>query len=440
MEQKISMFNEAITQKWAPVLNNEDGGKIRNAYIRNVTAQLLENQHNSSRVSAHQNGQLWETAPTNSMGGGAIGTWDPILISMVRRSAPNLIAYDICGVSAMTGPTGLVFAYRSRYGSQSGTEALFNEADPTFSANNVGQNLSGQGLTANSAGTDPFGSNYAASKGMTTAQAEALGDGTSGNNIAEMAFDITKITVTAVSRALKAEYSLELAQDYKAIHGGNVEDDLSSMLSSEILTEINREVIRKLYYIAKTGAQSNTATAGTFDLDVDANGRWSVEKFKGLLYQAEREANAIGRQTRRGRGNIIVASSDVASALAMAGKLDYAPALSTNLDVDDTGNTFVGVLNGRFKVYIDPYFISSGNDELLMVGYRGSNPMDAGFFYCPYVPLEMVRAVGEQTFNPKIAFKTRFGVVENAFYSNTDGSLVANANPYYRLIKVTNIL
>lgn len=426
-------LSEAV-KTWQDLLNDPNAPKLEDTWKRKVTAQLLENQANFLSGEGSTRGLIAESAPTNATGG-AIANWDPILISLVRRSMPNLIAYDVCGVQPMAGPTGLVFAMRSRYTNQSGTEALFNEALTDFSGNNAAQNL-GQPVHA---GTDPFGT-YTTGGPLSTAQAEALGDATSGNNFAEMAFSIEKVTVQAKSRALKAEYTIEIAQDLKAVHGLDAETELANILSAEILTEINREIVRTLYYIAKTGAQHGVAVPGTFNLDVDANGRWSVEKFKGMLFQLERDANQIAKTTRRGKGNILICSSDVASALVMAGVLDYTPALSTNLQVDDTGNTFAGVLNGRMKVYIDPYFLTSGTDELAMVGYKGTNPYDAGFFYCPYVPLQMVRAVGEQSFQPKIGFKTRYGVVENPFYSQSNGSITANANPYYRLIKITNLL
>ncbi len=447
-----TMNLQETAERWKKVLDFADYPEVGNTFKRKVTAQLLENTKNELKVNGQTNQNLYESAPTNATGAN-IANWDPILISLVRRSMPNLIAYDICGVQPMAGPTGLIFALKSRYVSQTGAEALFNEADSTFSGNNAAQNMSGQNTTPTpgafnnplASGFPPLATNYGPGASgqtgttMTTAQAEALGDGTSGNGFAEMAFSIGKITVTAGSRALKAEYSMEIAQDLQAVHGVSAENELSNILSSEILTEINRHNIRNLYYIALTGAQT-TVTPGTFDLDVDANGRWSVERFKGLLYQLERESNAIARTTRRGRGNILVASSDVASALVMAGMLDYTPALSTNLQVDDTGNTFAGVLNGRMKVYIDPYYISSGVDELAMVGYKGVNPYDAGYFYCPYVPLQMVKAVDPNSFQPKIGFKTRYGIVENPFYSQSNGTLTANSNPYYRLIRVTNLL
>ena len=426
-------LTEAV-KTWTKILDDASTPPITDPWKRKVTAQLLENEREMLTVEGGSSRMLNEDAPTNATGS-AIANWDPILISLVRRSMPNLIAYDVCGVQPMNGPNGLVFAMRSRYTNQTGTEALFNEALTDFSGNNAGQNL-GQPVHA---GSDPFGT-YTTGAGLPTAEAEALGDGTSGNNFPEMAFSIEKTTVTAKSRALKAEYTLEIAQDLKAVHGLDAETELANILSAEILTEINREIVRTLYYIARTGAQNGVATPGTFDLDVDSNGRWSVEKFKGLLFQLEREANAIAKTTRRGKGNILIASSDVASALVMAGVLDYTPALSTNLTVDDTGNTFAGVLNGRMKVYIDPYFLTSGTDELAMVGYKGTNPYDAGFFYCPYVPLQMVRAVGEQTFQPKIGFKTRYGVVENPFYSQANGTITANANPYYRIVKILNLL
>jgi len=433
------VLTEQLQKKWQPVLDYKGLPEIKDPYKRAVTALILENQDAALR---EERKILTESAPTNSIGAGNIGTWDPILISLVRRAMPNLIAYDVCGVQPMTGPTGLIFALRSRYSNQTGTEALFQEADTSFSG------------TGTHAGSDEFGSGYpplasgfTTGTGLTTAAAEALGDDVTGatDAFAQMAFSIDKVTVTAKSRALKAEYTMELAQDLKAIHGLDAETELANILSAEILTEINREVVRTLYYIAETGAQGTVANNGTFDLNVDSNGRWSVEKFKGLLFQLEREANQIAKRTRRGRGNIVIASSDVASALSMSGALAYAPALSTNLNVDDTGNTFCGVLNGRFRVYIDPYFLgTSSGHELAMVGYKGTSPYDAGFFYCPYVPLQMVRAVGEQSFQPKIGFKTRYGVVENPFrfteVPTSDGHIVANKNPYYRLIRVLNLL
>lgn len=442
-------LSEAV-EKWKDVLDFEDAPSIKDRWKRKVVAQLLENQQGAMRDSQAALQALQEAAPTNHTGAG-INNWDPILISLVRRSMPNLIAYDICGVQPMSGPTGLIFALRSRYTNQGGTEALFTEADTAFSGSNAA------GTTTNRtahAGTDPVGtgfdgtqaeeslvlpSGYTTGHGMTTALGEALGDGAS-NAFAEMAFSIERVTVTALSRALKAEYTIEIAQDLKAVHGLDAESELANILSAEILTEINREVIRNLYYIAKAGAQNGTATKGVFDLDVDANGRWSVEKFKGLLFQLERECNFIAKDTRRGRGNIAVVSSDVASALTMAGVLDYAPALSTNLTVDDMGNTFAGVLNGKIRVYIDPYYLSSGTDELAMVGYRGTSPYDAGYFYCPYVPLQMVRAVDPNSFQPKIGFKTRYGKVENPFYASADAALKTNHNPFYRIIKVLNLL
>jgi FlaG/FlaF family flagellin (archaellin) len=364
---------------------------------------------------------------------------------------PNLIAYDLCGVQPMNGPTGLIFAMRSRYTNQSGTEAFYNEADTRFSAQNAAGTLPsgnvGFGTTAAQTGSNPSVLNdnpagtYNYSSGMRTDSSEALGEAGSAFN--EMAFSIEKVTVTAKSRALKAEYSLELAQDLKAIHGLNAEAELANILSTEILAEINREVIRTVYNIARPGAQANTATAGTFDLDVDSNGRWSVEKFKGLIFQIERDANAIAQQTRRGKGNMILCSADVASALAMAGVLDYTPALNANLNVDDTGNTFAGVLQGKYKVYIDPYSANVAPNQFYVIGYKGSSPYDAGLFYCPYVPLQMVRAVGENTFQPKIGFKTRYGMVANPFAEGTvqgQGNLTVNANNYYRRVRVSNLM
>jgi hypothetical protein len=349
---------------------------------------------------------------------------------------PNLIAYDVAGVQPMTGPTGLIFAMRSRYSTQSGTEAMFNEADTDFSGTGTHAGTNPAVLNDSPAGT------YTGGTGMATADAEALGD-SAGNSFAEMAFSIEKQTVTAKSRALKAEYTMELAQDLKAIHGLDAETELANILSAEILAEINREVIRTIYTTAVKGAAADTATAGVFDMDVDSNGRWSVEKFKGLMFQVERDANAIAQQTRRGKGNIIICSSDVASALQMAGVLDTSPALNNNLNVDDAGNTFAGVLNGRYKVYIDPYSANTAASQYYTVGYKGTSPYDAGLFYCPYVPLQMVRAVGENTFQPKIGFKTRYGLTANPFAQGTTaglGALTANSNQYYRRVKVTNIM
>jgi hypothetical protein len=426
-------ISEQLKKKWAEVIDHEALPKIADPVRRDVTIQILENQQKAIREEKEQ--LLREAAPTNNYGGGNIGAWDPILISLVRRAMPNLIAYDVCGVQPMTGPTGLIFAMHSRYTSQTGTEAFFpGEALTDFSGKQ-----GSQGGTAH-AGSNPFNGTYTTGNGMNTGQAEALGDGV-GANFNEMALSIDKVTVTAVSRALKAEYTMELAQDLKAIHGLDAETELANILSTEILAEINRELIRTLYYIAKPGAQKGVTASGVFDLDTDSNGRWLEEKFKGLLFQVERDANQIARETRRGKGNFIICSSDVASALAMTGVLSYAPALTTNLTVDDTGNTFAGVLKNNTKVFIDPYFNNSGdvNTELLMVGYKGSSPYDAGFFYCPYIPLQMVRAVGENSFQPKIGFKTRYGMVANPYYTNAQGAITATSNPYYRLVKVSNL-
>ena len=462
------MFHsEQLQEKWAPLLNAEGCESIKDSHRRAVTAVLLENQEKFLReTSSFENSGsiLNEAAPTNSTGS-AVDNFDPVLISLIRRSMPNLIAYDLAGVQPMSGPTGLIFAMRSRYQNQSGTEAFYNEPDSAFSGQNFGRNLTGgfsdanagMGTTAqggtNPAVLNPVGSassiGYNAGQGMTTANSEALGDGTAGNAFNEMAFSIEKVTVTAKSRALKAEYSLELAQDLKAIHGLNAEAELANILSTEILAEINREVIRTIYKVAEQGAVQNTATAGEFDLDIDSNGRWSVEKFKGLLFQIERDANAIAQRTRRGKGNTILCSADVASALTMAGVLDYTPALNANLNVDDTGNTFAGVLQGKYRVYIDPYSanLTSSNgtpgNQYYVVGYKGTSPYDAGLFYCPYVPLQMVRAVGQDTFQPKIGFKTRYGMVANPFAEGTDaglGALHVNANRYYRRVAVKNLM
>ena len=458
-------LSEAIQNKWQPVLDHPDLPKITDSYKRAVTSVILENQEKALKEDA---AFLSEAAPSNATGA-SIQNWNPILISLVRRAMPNLIAYDICGVQPMSGPTGLIFAMRSRYSTQAGTEALFDEADTDFSGRNAaGSSVDGFSSTAHS-GENPAvlndspipgaGPNYTVGTGMTTAAAEALGDA-SGNAFAEMAFSIEKSTVTAKSRALKAEYTMELAQDLKAIHGLDAETELSNILSAEILAEINREVVRTIYRTAEVGAADNdnsnaainTTTAGIFDLDTDSNGRWSVERFKGLMFQLERDANTIAQRTRRGKGNIIICSSDVASALQMAGVLDYAPALNNNLNVDDTGNTFAGVLNGRYKVYIDPYSANLSSNaspakQYYVVGYKGTSPYDSGLFYCPYVPLQMVRAVGQDSFQPKIGFKTRYGLVANPFAGASSGSAITadgvgnnNANRYYRRVQVTNIM
>jgi hypothetical protein len=440
-------LSEDIQNKWAPVIEHADLPKIENAHKRGVTAVLLENTERALRESGSRAGgqYLTEAAPANATGSD-IDTFDPVLISLVRRAMPNLIAYDIAGVQPMTGPTGLIFAMRARYGTQSGDEAFYGEVNTAYGSVTTGANTLGQQHlggypgntttgTANLAETGIY--NYGS--GMSTAQAEALG--TSGNTaFPEMAFSIEKVSVTAKTRALKAEYTMELAQDLKAIHGLDAETELSNILTTEILAEINREVVRTIAVTATQGAASGTTTAGRFDLDVDANGRWSVEKFKGLMFQVEREANAIAKATRRGKGNIIICSSDVASALQMAGVLDYAPALnSNNLQVDDTGATFAGVLNGRIKVYIDPY--ATGN--YMVVGYKGASAFDAGLFYCPYVPLQMVRAVDTGSFQPKIGFKTRYGMVANPFAQGSTaglGALTKDSNVYYRRVLVDNIL
>ena len=455
-------LSETYEKKWQPVLEHPDLPKIQDSYRRAVTATILENQERAQKEDA---AFMTEAAPTNNTGGTA--NWDPILISLVRRAMPNLIAYDIAGVQPMTGPTGLIFAMRSRYTSASGGEAMFDEADTDFSGRNAagdsttGQSGGGSGVSGDGGqtGTNPAVLNdspaaaFRKTEGMTTGTAEALGDA-GANSFAEMAFSIEKATVTARSRALKAEYTMELAQDLKAIHGLDAETELANILSAEILSEINREVVRTIYINAEKGASANsgsinTTTEGVFDLDTDSNGRWSVERFKGLMFQVEREANTIAQRTRRGKGNILITSSDVASALQMAGVLDYAPALNNNLNVDDTGNTFAGVLNGRFKVYIDPYSANSAAKQYFVVGYKGTSPYDAGMFYCPYVPLQMVRAVGQDTFQPKIGFKTRYGLVANPFAEtgaqsgaatavNDAGS--ANSNRYYRRVQVANLM
>ena len=471
--------SESLQEKWKPLLNYEGLDEIKDPHRKAVTAVLLENQEKFLREeqSFSSNGMLLEQPTVNTNTGSTPGFsagastpvagFDPVLISLIRRSMPNLVAYDLAGVQPMSGPTGLIFAMRSRYEKQTGTEAFYNEADTAFSGMNASyNNTSGFGNTSvgfgttNQTGTNPSvlnptssatSTDYNTGQGMATSEAEALG--TSGSAaFNQMAFSIEKVTVTARSRALKAEYSLELAQDLKAIHGLNAEAELANILSTEILAEINREVIRTIYKTAEQGAVSNTATAGIFDLDIDSNGRWSVEKFKGLLFQIERDANAIAQRTRRGKGNIILCSADVASALTMAGVLDYTPALNANLNVDDTGNTFAGVLQGKYRVYIDPYSANldvsgntqtNGGNQYYVVGYKGTSPYDAGLFYCPYVPLQMVRAVGENSFQPKIGFKTRYGMVENPFSQGTTqglGTLTENANRYYRRVAVKNLM
>ena len=427
------MFNtEHLQEKWQPVLEHNDLPEINDSYRKAVTTVILENQEKALK---EDRGFISEAAPTNATGG-AVDNWDPILISLVRRAMPNLIAYDVAGVQPMTGPTGLIFAMRSRYTNQTGTENQYAEADSDFSGAGTQAGTNPAVLNDGSPGT------YTGGTGMTRGAAEALGDSAS-NSFAEMSFSIEKNSVEAKSRALKAEYTMELAQDLKAIHGLDAETELANILSSEILNEINRELIRTIYVTAKPGAQIDTATSGIFDMDVDSNGRWSVEKFKGLMFQLERDANAIAQETRRGKGNVIICSSDVASALQMAGVLDYTPALNNNLNVDDAGNTFAGVLNGRFKVYIDPYSANQAAKQYYTVGYKGTSPYDAGLFYCPYVPLQMVRAVGENTFQPKIGFKTRYGLTANPFAGGAtvrSGALTANDNVYYRRVQVTNIM
>ena len=428
---------QQLIEKWAPVLNHEGAPAIRDNYRKEVTAVLLENQE---REMAKQREALFEAAPANAVGSygdtGGFAKFDPVLISLVRRAMPQMIAYDVCGVQPMTQPTGLIFAMKSRYSTQGGDEALFNEADTDFAG------------TGTHSGAYDFSGSETTGSGLATADGERLGQGGQGDgSFGAMAFSIEKTSVTAKTRALKAEYSVELAQDMKSVHGLDAEGELSNILSTEILAEINREVIRTIYKTAKAGAAVGTATAGTFDLDVDSNGRWSVEKFKGLMFQIEREANAIGQQTRRGRGNIIITSADVASALAMAGVLDYCSGFTgkNDLTVDDTSTTFAGVLNGKYKVYVDPYTANVSATQFFVVGYKGASAFDAGLFYCPYVPLQMVRAVDPNSFQPKIGFKTRYGLVANPFVNLDDGAagqdnLTANANYYYRRVKVTNLM
>lgn len=421
MEQNV----QTLVKKWSPILEHAELPKIQDRQRMQDTAVLLENQERANREERQA---LMEDAHSNAAGAmpdtGGVAKYDPVLISLVRRAAPAMIAYDIAGVQPMTQPTGLIFAMKSKYGSQGGTEALFNEADTDFS---------GKGTHAG----DPGAAGSTTGTGMTTAEGETLGslNGTPGATFNQMAFSIEKTSVVAQTRALKAEYTVELAQDLKSVHGLDAEAELSNILSQEIVNEMNREVMRTVYTSAQVGAQVGTATPGVFDLDVDSNGRWSVEKFKGLMFQIEREANRIYQTTRRGKGNIIIASADVASALAMAGVLDYAPALKTDLNVDEASSTFAGVLNGRYKVYVDPFAANGTAEQFLLVGYKGASRMDAGIFYCPYVPLQLYRAVDPTTFQPKIAFRTRYGLVSNPFTSLNSGT-----NIYYRKLAVQNLL
>jgi len=441
-------LSEQLKAKWEPVLDHPELASITDPYKKAVTAMVLENQQQAMMQDGQLLSEVNSAGPTNVAGG--VQNFDPILISLVRRALPNLIAYDVAGVQPMTGPTGLIFAMRAKYDNQStGSEAFYNEANTRFSGTDSSANPYGfRGTqTTSDTGTNPVANltanAFTTGIGIPTATAELLGTDT-GSVFQQMAFSIEKVSVTAQSRALKAEYSLELAQDLKAIHGLDAETELSNILSTEILAEINREVIRTIYATAVSGAQYGTTTAGYFDLDTDSNGRWSVERFKGLIFQIERDANTIAKQTRRGKGNVLIVSSDVASAMAMAGVLQYTPALQADLQVDDTGNTFAGLLHGRIKVYIDPYFGGyTSNQELVTVGYKGSSPYDAGLFYCPYVPLQMVRAVDQYTFQPKIGFKTRYGMVANPFAQGAtvgNGALNARTNVYYRIFGVKNLM
>jgi hypothetical protein len=422
---------EGLQKKWAPVLDHPDMPEIKDPYKKAVTAILLENQEKAlAEEGGSTQGLLQEAVPVNSTDSTYQTYQDPILISMIRRSMPNLIAYDVCGVQPMTGPTGLIFALRAKYSTQSGTEALVDETDTSFTSSGSHINSGTAGVTGAQGGSPAL----TLIQGLATATAEALGD---SPEFAEMAFAIDKVTVTAKSRALKGEYTMELAQDLKAVHGLDAETELANIISQEVLAEINREVMRTIYFSANHGAQHNTSTAGVFDLDVDSNGRWSVEKFKGLLFQIERDANAVAEKTRRGKGNVIICAPDVASALSMGGVLDSGGALN----VDSTGNTFVGTLGGRYKVFIDPYANASATN-FYVVGYKGSSAYDAGIFYCPYIPLQMVRAVGENSFQPKIGFKTRYGMVSNPFANSTGNGVVttANDNYYYRIVRVDNLM
>ena len=464
------MSLQQLQEKWAPVLNHEALPEIEDSHKRGVVAQLLENQE---KAQIEEGNILTETLQTAGTGGfataatatGPVAGFDPVLISLIRRSMPQLIAYDIAGVQPMTGPTGLIFAMRTQYGTERSPassdyrEAFFNEPNAGFSGAD-GNRLADYDPTASSSAVndaeganpgllndDPAGTYELTgdAQGMNTTALEAITDAAAATTFREMGFSIEKVTVTAKARALKAEYSIELAQDLKAIHGLDAEQELANILSTEILAEINREVVRTIYTNAVKGAQNNTANAGIFDLDVDSNGRWSVEKFKGLLFQIERDANAIGHETRRGKGNILIASADVVSALGMAGVLDYAPGLAGNngLVPDDTSSTLVGTLNGRIKVYVDPYSANVSDKHYYVAGYKGTSPYDAGLFYCPYVPLQQVRAINPNTFQPKIGFKTRYGMVSNPFsqgLTQGSGALTANSNKYYRRVQVANLM
>jgi len=453
----------SLQEKWAPVLNHDALPSIADSYKKGVVAQLLENQE---RAIAEEGKILTETLQTTGYTGGDTATgpvagFDPVLISLIRRSMPQLIAYDIAGVQPMTGPTGLIFAMRTNYGAERNPaaggydEAFFNEPNAGFSGGPGTYDPGASGSADNDAeGTNPALLNDSPAgtyeltgdaQGMSTATVEALSDASANTAFREMGFSIEKVTVTAKARALKAEYSIEMAQDLKAIHGLDAEQELANILSTEILAEINREVVRTIYTNAVKGAINNTATQGIFDLDVDSNGRWSVEKFKGLLFQIERDCNAIGHETRRGKGNILIASADVVSALGMAGVLDYTPALAGNngLVPDDNSSTLVGTLNGRIKVYVDPYSANVADKHFYVAGYKGTSPYDAGLFYCPYVPLQQVRAINPDTFQPKIGFKTRYGMVSNPFaqgLTQGSGALTVNSNKYYRRVQVANLM
>ena len=463
------MFNaQALTEKWSPVLGHEGAGAIKDNYRKAVTAVLLENTEKQLREERGMVNEASTVGAISAAGGQALGGsglttktgglagFDPVMISLIRRAAPNLVAYDICGVQPMSGPTGLIFAMKSHYNNRSGAEALYNEPDANFSGNTQGPGAyndpvaplgDGGATDANPGLLNDSGTYERQAGNIARETAEVLGSGSTLFN--EMDFSIEKTAVTAKTRALRAEYTLELAQDLKAIHGLDAEQELANLLSSEILAEINREVVRTVYTVAKPGAQNNVANAGIFDLDVDSNGRWSVEKFKGLMFQIERDANAIAQQTRRGKGNFIITSADVASALAMSGTLDYSSGLTgaggpSIGEVDDTGNLLVGTMNGRIKVFVDPYSANVSNTHYYVVGYKGSSPYDSGLFYCPYVPLQMLRSIDPSTFQPKIGFKTRYGMVANPFVVQSNGTpdaeaLTANRNQYYRRVRVANL-
>jgi hypothetical protein len=479
MEDKF--LTEQALRKWKPVIDHKDMAPITDAHKRATIATLLENQEKAIKEQMLvENGNQVGTGMSPVVGSeGNIKGYDPILIQLVRRAMPNLMAYDICGVQAMSAPTGLIFAMRSKYRSPAaaagahGAEAMFNEADTAFSGATAASTFSGHTAGgANRGATGALGGNFGFVDPFLNSS--VLGDPTGASGLTqgvglstnagegltpnEMGFSIERVAVQANTRALAASYSIELAQDLKAVHGLDAETELANILSTEILAEINREVVRNVYRTARLGAQQTdlyyktiagglttggSPYGGVYDLIQDSDGRWSAEKFRGLMFQIERECNQIAKDTRRGKGNFIICSADVASALAMGGFLNISPALNVSLDVDDTGNTFAGTLNGKIKVYIDPYVDTAAtNPNFICVGYKGTSPYDAGLFYCPYVPLQMMRAVTTDTFQPKMAFKTRYGMVANPFAEGANaggGALTTRSNRYYRIFRVDNL-